>query len=465
MPHEYFRGVYAIVDIETTGGYAENHRMTEIAIIHHDGMQVTSRYHTLINPGRRVPIFITGLTGITNEMVQGAPSFEEVAHEIFEQLREKVFVAHNAHFDYSFIRKELDDAGISWATRKLCTVKLSRKIIPGLDSYSLGRLAESLGIVIQDRHRAGGDAEATARIFDLLLKRDESGVIAKALKRNSGEAILPPNLSRQEIDSLPAKPGVYYFCDARGQVIYVGKAINIKKRITGHFTGEAQEWNRSNIRNEIHQIRYELTGNEFIALILEAQEIRSRWPKYNLAQKSRAEPWGIFDYYDRNGYHRFVVNAVSRNSKPLLSFQNKSAAWSLLWTKVKDFELCPKLSGLQTVKGACYAHQSCSCKGACEGNVSPEKYNAQTQTMVESLSPTGISAVIIGMGRDAEEQSLVLVERGNYVGYGFANRDVVFQDASEVRKHIAVSKENRIAQSLVEAVLHEPGDREIVFFE
>ncbi|MBL7863383.1 MAG: 3'-5' exonuclease, partial [Cyclobacteriaceae bacterium] len=203
--------MYAIVDIETTGGYADNHRMTEIAIIHHDGMQVTGRFQSLINPGRRVPLFITGLTGITNDMVMEAPTFAEIAGEIFQQLKEKIFVAHNAHFDYSFLKKELDEAGIQWSSKKLCTVKLSRKIIPGLDSYSLGRLAESLGISIQDRHRAGGDADATARIFDLLLKRDDKGVITKALKRNSGEATLPPNLSKKEFDSLPASPGVYYF--------------------------------------------------------------------------------------------------------------------------------------------------------------------------------------------------------------------------------------------------------------
>ena len=147
--------MYAIVDIETTGGYAENHRMTEIAIYHHDGMQITDRFQTLINPGRRVPYFITGLTGITNDMVKEAPSFADVAEEIYGRLKGKVFVAHNAHFDYSFLKKEFDDAGIGWKTKRLCTVRLGRKIIPGLDSYSLGRLAESLGITIQDRHRAG----------------------------------------------------------------------------------------------------------------------------------------------------------------------------------------------------------------------------------------------------------------------------------------------------------------------
>ena len=322
--------MYAIVDIETTGGYADNHRVTEIAVYHHDGTRITDTFHTLLNPGRNIPGFITGLTGITSQMVSKAPSFDEMAPEIQDWLKDRVFVAHNAHFDYSFIKKEFEGVGVNWQPKKLCTVRLSRKIIPGLESYGLGRLSESLGIKIPNRHRAGGDAEATAKIFSILLQRDNEGVIMKALKRNSGETILPPNLAKEEFDKLPAKPGVYYFLDGHGQVIYVGKAINIKKRIAGHFTGEAREWNRSNIRNEIHHITYELTGTELIALILEAQEIRRIWPKYNLALKYKIEEWGVYDYEDRNGYLRFGVNIVHKGTKPLITFTNKDDAWSFM---------------------------------------------------------------------------------------------------------------------------------------
>ena len=186
--------MYAIVDIETTGGYAEKHRITEVAIYHHDGLQITDAYHTLVNPGRNIPQFITGLTGITSEMVFHAPVFEEIADELLKRLQGKVFVAHNAHFDYSFLKKEFEQVGMNLQTKKLCTVRLSRKIIPGLRSYSLGSLAESLGIQITNRHRAGGDAAATAKIFDQLLRRDRDGYILKSLKRNSGETVLPPNL-------------------------------------------------------------------------------------------------------------------------------------------------------------------------------------------------------------------------------------------------------------------------------
>jgi DNA polymerase-3 subunit epsilon len=456
--------MYAIVDIETTGGYAENHRVTEIAIYQYDGIQITGKYHTLINPGRRIPQFITGLTGITTDMVSEAPAFEEVAEEIFSHLKDRVFVAHNAHFDYSFLKKEFDEAGIAWSTRKLCTVRLSRKIIPGLSSYSLGRLAESLGIKISDRHRAGGDAHATVKIFDVLMKRDQQGVIAKALKRNSGETILPPNLPKEEFDKLPVRPGVYYFHDAKGNVIYVGKAINIKKRIAGHFTGEAREWNRSNIRNEIHSISFELTGNELIALILESQEIRRLWPKYNLAQKYKVEEWGVYDYEDRNGFLRFCINIVSKGAKPLITFSSKGDAWNFMWEKVKENDLCPKLSGLQIAKGLCFSHQSGTCKGACQGVEKSKKYNKRAQKAIDSFFETGKTVAIIGKGRKPEEKSVVLIENGSYQGFGFFDETESISTLDTARNFIKPSKENRVVQNIVNSYLNDPKGLELLLF-
>jgi DNA polymerase-3 subunit epsilon len=457
--------MYAIVDIETTGGYAENHRITEIAIYQHDGIQITDSFHTLVNPERNIPFYITGLTGITTEMVLAAPDFKSIAPEIISRLEGKVFVAHNAHFDYSFLKKEFETVGINWQSKKLCTVRLSRKIIPGLRSYSLGSLAESLGITIPNRHRAGGDAEATTKIFDMLLRRDRDGYILKTLKRNSGETILPPNLPKEEFDKLPAKPGVYYFHDARGNVIYVGKAINIKKRIAGHFSGDAREWSRSHIRNEIHHVTYELTGNELIALILESQEIRRLWPKYNQAQKFKAEEWGVFDYEDRNGYLRFSVNNVTRGSRPLMRFSSKGDAWNFLWEKVHDFGLCPKLSGLQISKGLCFEHQTGECHGACIGIESTKKYNKRVEKAIRSFKEDGETAAIIGRGRSAEEQSVVLVEKGNYLGFGFFDRQITsIADFESAKSLIKPSFETPTVQNLINSYLTNPRGAEVLMF-
>jgi DNA polymerase-3 subunit epsilon len=448
--------MYAIVDIETTGGYAEKHRITEVAIYNHDGIQVTDVFHTLINPGRYIPQFITGLTGITTEMVIGSPTFEEVADEILKRLQGKVFVAHNAHFDYAFLKKEFEQVGVNLQAKKLCTVRLSRKIIPGLRSYSLGSLAESLGIEILNRHRAGGDAAATASIFDHLLRRDQDGHIVKALRKNSGETILPPNLSKEEYDKLPALPGVYYFLNDRSEVIYVGKAINIKKRIAGHFAGDAREWSRSKIRNEIHHITYELTGNELIALILESQEIRRLWPKYNQAQKFRVEEWGIYYYEDRNGYLRFSVNVVTKGSKPLIRFSTKGEAWNFLWEKVREYELCPKLSGLQISKGLCFDYQSGGCHGACMCVEGTAAYNRRAEQSVDSFHVAGDTVAIIGRGRNIEEQSLVLVEKGAYVGFGFCDREVAIADFESAKNYIKRSVENRTVQNLINSYITNP---------
>jgi len=456
--------MYAIVDIETTGGYAENHRITEIAVYHHDGVQITDSFHTLVNPGRNIPFYITGLTGITTEMVLSAPAFHEVAPELYRRLEGKVFVAHNAHFDYSFIKKEFEQAGLNWQARKLCTVRLSRKIIPGLRSYSLGSLAESLGIKIPNRHRAGGDAEATTRIFDELLQRDRDGYILKTLKRNSGETILPPNLPKDVFESLPFKPGVYYFHDAHGHVIYVGKAINIRKRIAGHFSGDAREWSRSRIRQEIHHISYELTGNELIALILESQEIRRLWPKYNQAQKFKVEEWGIFGYEDRNGYMRFSVNVVTRGSQPLMRFSSKGEAWNFLWEKVHEFDLCPKLSGLQVAKGLCFEHQTGECRGACIGVESAKKYNKRVDKAVVSFREEGGTAAIIGRGRSDAEQSLVLVEKGAYVGFGYFDREVSISDFESARTYVKPGYETTTVQNLINSYLTNPRDASVVMF-
>ena len=456
--------MYAIVDIETTGGYAAHHRITEIAIYHHDGIQLRESFHSLVNPGRNIPYYITGLTGITSEMVFSAPSFREIAEDVYKRLEGKVFVAHNAHFDYAFLKKEFEQAGIQWQTKKLCTVRLSRKIIPGLRSYSLGSLAESLGIEIRNRHRAGGDASATVQIFDQLLQRDRDNHILKALKKNSGETILPPNLSKEVFDKLPTGCGVYYFHDARGNVIYVGKAVNIKKRIAGHFTGDAREWSRARIRNEIHDISYELTGNELIALILESQEIRKLWPKYNQAQKFRSEEWGIYEYEDRNGFRRFSVNLVTRGSHPLIRFTTKGDAWNFLWQKVRTYELCPKLSGLQVTKGLCFEYQTGGCHGACMGVETVKKYNKRAQQAMDSFHEKGNSVAIIGRGRHNDEQSLVLVESGSYFGFGFFDREVAISNLESARQYVRKSTETPAVQNLINSYLMNPRGAEVITF-
>jgi DNA polymerase-3 subunit epsilon len=215
--------MYAIVDIETTGGSARTEKITEIAIYLHDGNQITGEYVTLINPERNIPYFITNLTGITNEMVEDAPRFYEIAKTIVELTEGRTFVAHNARFDYSFIRQEFKSLGFNYKRNILDTVALSRKLIPGHSSYSLGNICKDLNIMINGRHRAAGDAHATVKLFEILVAKDAELSDSKSgLIRNTKVSKLNPKLDINKIDAIPDVPGIYYFYNENGNLIYIG---------------------------------------------------------------------------------------------------------------------------------------------------------------------------------------------------------------------------------------------------
>src|SRR6476661_1828297 len=306
--------LYAIVDIETTGGHASGHGITEVAIRIHDGTQVVEQFDTLINPNQFIPRYITALTGISNGMIEDAPSFETVAPKIAELLADKVFVAHNVNFDYSFLKHQLQSCGLDLNTKKLCTVRLSRKIIPGLPSYGLGKLCSQLNIPIYNRHRAGGDADATAVLFGMLVSRDTEGVLEASLKQRIKEHSLPPNLPRQLIDQLPNCPGVYYFLDEKGKVVYVGKAKALRKRVLTHFTNNKTSRQKQDFLKDIHSLKYEACGTELMAFILEATEIKRLWPKHNRSMKRYEHAYGLYAFEDQRGFLRLGIEKKIRSS-------------------------------------------------------------------------------------------------------------------------------------------------------
>jgi DNA polymerase III subunit epsilon len=252
--------MFAIVDIETTGGSPADNRIIEIAVIVHDGREITAEFQSLVNPGMPVPKFITVLTGISDQMVKDAPSFGEIAHEVLKLLGDKVFVAHNVNFDYSFLRREFARVNLSFNQRRACTIRLSRRLLPGLPSYSLGNLCRQVGIEIYNQHRAGGDARATARLLELLLEKDNCGAINEAIKKSSRELSLPPHLNRKDFDTLPNRAGIYRFHDSKGRIIYIGKAVNIKKRVAGHFALGSESRSKLNFINEIVSVSYRETA-------------------------------------------------------------------------------------------------------------------------------------------------------------------------------------------------------------
>lgn len=440
--------MYAIVDIETTGGYAAANGITEIAIHLFDGEKVTEKFETLINPGQPIPYYIQSMTGITDKMVADAPRFEELAEKIYTILHDKIFIAHNVNFDYSFVKSHLKESGFDLNTKKLCTVRLSRKIFPGLSSYSLGNLSRSLGITIYDRHRAGGDSEATVQIFQLLLQNDKDKHIPKSLQRNSKEWILPPNVPKEHFDQLPYTPGVYYFHDKKGKVVYVGKATNIRYRVNSHFSNNSESRQKQNFMQHVHAISYQSCGTELMACILESAEIKKRWPVFNSSQKRWEDVYGIFLYEDQNGYHRLAIDKNRKRLNPLYTFHYLVDGHAIIRKLIKDYQLCPKLCFLQKDDGNCDGIVEGHCKGACQQKESPAKYNKRVQKAAASLLAQP-SFTILDKGINGNDQSCILVEEGKFYGMGYIPAGFDTTDNAALKEKLTIYKENSFIRNLV----------------
>ena len=445
--------MYAVVDIETTGGYASGNGITEIAIFLTDGKKVTDSFESLVNPECYIPGFITSLTGITNEMVQDAPTFAELAEEIENFTKDRIFVAHNVNFDYSFVKQEFSALGLKFERKKLCTVRLSRKIVPNLPSYSLGNLCGSLGIKIENRHRAKGDAEATTKLLHLLIKADNENFIDKSLKRSSRETLLPAHLPKEDFEALPEEAGVYYFHDSKGKVIYVGKAINIKKRVVSHFSGKSHSRQSQSFMNEIYGISFELCGNELVALLHESHEIKKYWPAYNWSQKRAAKNVGIYHYEDRQGYIRLDIGTVSNQQEPLISFRYVQDARDFLTNKISEYKLCPKLCGLYKAPKECADHKIGECNGACINEENADEYNARVNDAISSFMYDSKTFVLKGKGRSKDEHSIVVVERGKYLGYGFIDKGTQINEFDELKSYVNGHRDNQDIQKILSSYL------------
>jgi DNA polymerase-3 subunit epsilon len=436
--------MYAIVDIETTGSYAAANGITEISIHVFDGNKVVEKFETLINPGQSIPRYIQAMTGINDEMVANAPGFNDVAEAVHHFLHDKVFVAHNVNFDYSFVKSHLNSAGFDFNTKKLCTVRLSRKIFPGFPSYSLGNLCNSLNIFINDRHRAGGDAEATVKIFQLLLQNDKENHIQKSLQRNSKEQTLPPNVPKEHFDRLPYTPGVYYFHNEKGKVVYVGKAKNIRYRVNSHFSNNSDSRQKQNFLRHVHAISFQPCATELMASILESSEIKRLWPIFNYSQKRWEDVYGIFAYEDQNGYLRLAIEKNKKNLIPVCSFHYLVDGHAILRKLIEKFHLCPKLCFMQTGSEPCDS----KCYGACEQKEKSTGYNKRVEEAISSLS-TQPSFAIVENGLSAEEQSCILVLNGKLFGMGYIPADTQISEPLILKDFIQPYKENSFIRNLV----------------
>lgn len=428
--------MYAIIDIETTGGSHKSDKITEIAIFLHDGQQVVDKFVSLVNPEVYIPPFICKLTGITNDMVAKAPKFYEIAQKVIQITENAVFVAHNVQFDYAYVKAEFKRLGYEFKRPKLCTITYTKKIFPHLTAYGLDNLCKTLEIANLNRHRAEGDAKATVTLFEMLLKQDTNNYLHQLLDNYAQYKNLPPNLNIIQLDELPDETGVYYFYNQKGTVTYIGKSNEIKRRVLQHFQNATPNSRKWDMFSGVADVSYEETGSELIALLLESSEIKTLKPIYNKAQRIMKYLYGVYLDHSNDGYETLEVKKINkRNGKPLIEYPSLEEGIKDIRLRIEKFNLCPKLcNDDQSATDSCFHYRLGICKGACIKNEDAEVYNKRVQKAIQYSDFPATNFLIIGEGRNPHEKSVICIENLKFIGYGFFQPEFV--------QNIAFIKEN-----------------------
>jgi DNA polymerase-3 subunit epsilon len=442
--------LYAILDIETTGGQFNEEGITEIAIYKFDGHEVVDQFISLVNPEIPIQPFVVKLTGINNAMLTSAPKFFEVAKRIIEMTNDCVLVAHNADFDYRILRTEFRRLGYDFSQKTLCTVELSKKLLPEQTSHSLGKLVRALGIPMADRHRASGDAMATVKLFKMLLDKDLEKVIVKELIKSGIEKGIAPKLMNI-VESLPSRTGIYYIHREDGSIIFIGKSKNIKKRVNQHFTGITKSAKK--IQNEVFTVTYEETGTELIALLKETEEIKVNRPIYNRMSRKSNFAWSVYSEKDANGYINLKLQKSDGRKKEITSYINALEGKNALYGITSDFKLCQKLTGLYQTKTHCFQHTISECDGACVGKISVTEYNQRIQSFIDNNGIDNKSMIIVDKGRTIHERSAILIENGIYKGYCFYDLNYQINNIEILKNIIIPMPNNRDVRNIIQGHL------------
>jgi DNA polymerase III subunit epsilon len=440
--------MFVIVDVETTGGSPQNSKITELAMYKFDGTKIIEEFTTLLNPEMEIPEFIVRLTGITDQMVANAPKFFEVAKQILEFTNNCVFVAHNVSFDYGMFRSEFKRLGYDFRLPHLCTVRSSRNLLPGHASYSLGKITRDLGISIVGRHRAGGDALATCKLFEIIYKKDEQK-LRSFIQDELNPKSLHPNLDLDTIEAIPNKTGVYLFHNEFNELIYVGKSIHIRTRIEQHLRN-TKSVKGLNLIQDIASVKFELCGSELIALLRESELIKEKQPIYNRKLRKNHFPFGLFDELDSNGYIRLKVKSSAKETAyPIASFTSKKEGISYLLKIIEKYKLCQKLCNLYNSSGGCFQYSVKTCDGACMNKINPNEYNQRVNNFVTTITLDNKTFYIVDKGRNNSEKSLVLIENGTYRGHGFAPFHFHGKETRDWKKYIDEQKENKDIRTII----------------
>ena len=440
--------MYAILDIETTGGQFNEEGITEIAIYKFDGHEIVDQFISLVNPEIPIQPFVVKLTGINNAMLRSAPKFFEVAKRIIEITTDCVLVAHNASFDYRILRTEFRRLGYDFNLKTLCTVELSQKLLPEQPSHSLGKLVRALGIPMADRHRASGDAMATVKLFKLLLEKDVEKTIIKELIKTEIEKGIAPKLL-DIVQSMPSKTGIYYIHNDKGNLIYIGKSRNIKKRINQHFTGKSNKCKK--IQTEVFAVTYEETGSELIALLKESEEIKVNKPILNRAQRKSIFQLALYSEKDKNGYLNLKIQKYDGRKKEITSFSSLQEAKNTLFKITSKYHLCQKLTGLYQTKKECFQYGIKECDGACIGEITAEEYNQRVHQFLKENDFDTQNMIVIDKGRNISERSAVLIENGIYKGYAFYDLNYQITNPEILKNILVPMQNNRDAKNIIQA--------------
>lgn len=453
--------MYAILDIETTGGQFNEEGITEIAIYKFDGHEVVDQFISLVNPEIPIQPFVVKLTGINNAMLRSAPKFFEVAKRIIEITSDCIIVAHNASFDYRILRTEFRRLGYNFESKTLCTVELAKKLIPEQPSYSLGKLVRALGIPMADRHRASGDAIATTKLFKMLLEKDLEKTIVKDFIKFEIEKGIAPKLM-DLLGQMPAKTGTYYIHNEIGRLIYIGKSQNIRKRVNQHFTGITTKSKK--IQAEVFTITYDETGSELIALLKESEEIKINRPIYNRSQRKTIFQYALYAEKDTNGYINLKLEKADGRKKEITSFATLQEGKNALFQFTAKYNLCQKLTGLYLTKKECFQYKLKECDGACLGEITPEIYNARVQQFISENSFENKSMILIDRGRNVNERSAILIENGVYQGYAYFDLNYQIMNIDILKNILIPMQNNRDVKNIIQNYIRKSKSLKILHF-
>ncbi|MEZ5045818.1 MAG: exonuclease domain-containing protein [Chitinophagaceae bacterium] len=430
--------MFAIVDIETCGSkFALQHgRIIDICILVHDGISVIDKFSTLINPDCYIGSFYTKLSGITNEMVADAPRFHEIAKDILSFTEGHIFVAHNVSFDYNFIKEEFASLGYKFKSEKLCTVKLSRKLLPGKKSYSLGNLCESLGIQIENRHRAEGDAVATAKLFDILMQQKAQSRLYKSAGLDKLMTTRKDSIKKYILNKLPDTCGVYYFLNKNQEIIYIGKSVSMYSRAQSHYNSDLKK--SKEMLQLTFNVDYVETGSELISLLYESEEIKKHKPFFNRARKKDTFTHGI-ELYMQDEIKQLRIVPYEEASFCLQVFNSYEAARECLNTWIEEHHLCLRYCGLSNTDQLghpCFHAQIQKCFGICNQVETPTEYNERVLKIEEKLSYPHSHFLILERGRHEQEWSFVWIDNKRYKGFGYIDKEMTLYHPEDIAGYI-----------------------------